>query len=642
MWFCARCGNRKPSPLSECATCAQAPAGSARCPACGADVPGPSRLGRLNCPACKADFGDYASWLAQCRADAYAAHPAPTHVPAFQPGPPPRHLRSVAFGFLAAAPLQILGGWLVPDVLIPCLVLAALQVAAGVVLLKKVSGADGWARLAAGLSALVPVLILPGFFFVWAFRYFCRPESTSHFGPPPEPASPAVRSRTLLLLFLLVVAGLLTYAFLVDPALRAADAWEEPLSGALGAAAEVRLFYARHSGWIILGGLGGFLVLALLGGIRKQPFLNIAGLAALAFAALGPALGVPALAFRRAVARAETLRLETDLNTILRGLQEPDAKSRLAAARRLEALGRDVRTAVPALEKALEDVDARVRTAAARALSLIQPRSDRAVAVLVDAFRSHRADVDGLTAALLRFGPRARPAMPHLLATLPASAVPLLAEIGAPAVPGLVEALGRTSPDARRRALEVLRRIGPDARGAAAAVEAAMKDPDPGVAAEAVRAYGAILREKALSTLYELARGDSPLRSAAAEALCALGQREGLSGRPEPGNHLNAVRRPAQWDHLRRLAVDDDLEGTAGELLDELAARAVMCVESGVPLTSFRRLYGSARKRSALDLILALDIPFVLEEDRIRVLTPEQAAAFWTQWIFEALADRSR
>jgi hypothetical protein len=61
-----------------------------------------------------------------------------------------------------------------------------------------------------------------------------------------------------------------------------------------------------------------------------------------------------------------------------------------------------------------------------------------------------------------------------------------------------------------------------------------------------------------------------------------------------------------------------------------------------VPLTSFRRLYGSARKRSALDLILALDVPFVLEEDRIRILTPERAAEFWTKWVFEALADRSR
>ncbi|HEX7897621.1 MAG TPA: hypothetical protein VF950_07655, partial [Planctomycetota bacterium] len=59
-------------------------------------------------------------------------------------------------------------------------------------------------------------------------------------------------------------------------------------------------------------------------------------------------------------------------------------------------------------------------------------------------------------------------------------------------------------------------------------------------------------------------------------------------------------------------------------------------------LLRFHRFYGSARKRSALDLLQALDLPFVLEEDRIRVLSPAQAKEFWIQWTFEALADRSR
>src|SRR5688572_9219981 len=181
MWFCARCGHAKPSPLSECATCASAETVTSaaaavprRCPACGVDAPGPAVLGRLTCPACRNDFGDYADWVAQCRAAAYAAHPAPSHTPPFQPGPPPPHLRRVAIGFLLAAPLQAVGGAVVRDLLIPCLLLAALQLAAGLALLQKRRGADGLARLAAGLSVLLPVLFLPGLFFMWAFHYFCR------------------------------------------------------------------------------------------------------------------------------------------------------------------------------------------------------------------------------------------------------------------------------------------------------------------------------------------------------------------------------------------------------------------------------------------------------------------------------------
>jgi HEAT repeat protein len=656
MWFCARCGHAKPSPLSECATCASAEtvtsaaaAAPKRCPKCGGDVPGPSSLGRLTCPACRNDFGDYAEWLAQCRAAAYAAHPAPSHAPPFEPGPPPVHLRKVAIGFLAAAPLQVLGGLLAPDVLLPCLLLAALQLAAGGILLKGLRGADGLARLAAGLSVLLPVPYVTAFFFMWVFHYFCRPEVASHYGPPTASASPTARARVLLALFFLAIAGLLTQAFLVTPALRTALAWQEPLSGPLAAAHDVLQFYWRHSDWIILGGVGGFWVLGLLGGLRRRLFFPCAGLAAAALFLLGPALAVPSILFRREAAKAEALGLESDLNTLLWALKEPDPKMRLASARRIEALGRDARTAVPALEKALEDVDARVRTAAALALSVLKPQSDRAVAALIDALAQARSplwEVDALTSALLRFGPRARPALRTLLADLPksSSGVALLAEIGAPALPGLLEMLGHPAPDARRRALEVLRRIGPDARGVATAVEAAMKDPDVQTAAEAVRAFGEIQREKALPALYELICGDSPLKPAAAEALCALGERDGLAGQPRPGNHLNAVRRPAQWDHLRRAAVDHDVDGTKGEILEELATRAVMCVESSPDverdLLPFQRFYASARKRSILDLLQALDLPFVLEEDRIRILAPARAKDFWTQWTFEALAGR--
>src|SRR5204862_3633897 len=88
-----------------------------------------------------------------------------------------------------------------------------------------------------------------------------------------------------------------------------------------------------------------------------------------------------------------------------------------------------------------------------------------------------------------------------------------------------------------------------------------------------------IHREKAIPLLRPLLAEDKPTAKAAAEALCALGQRDAMSELPQGSSSMNALRQPAIWDHLSRAVVEKDVEGTGTEILVELAERAVTCAD---------------------------------------------------------------
>jgi len=173
-----------------------------------------------------------------------------------------------------------------------------------------------------------------------------------------------------------------------------------------------------------------------------------------------------------------------------------------------------------------------------------------------------------------------------------------------------------------------------------------VKDEDPGARAEAIAALGEIHRDKAVPVLRDLLRGDKAAAKAAADALCALGQRDGLAELPQGSPSMNALRTPALWDHLSRTVLDRDLEGSGSEILSDLAERGGMCADlatecADLPsMTSFRRISASSRKRSVIDVLQSLGVEFVLESDRIRVLTPEQARALWAEWLAEQAKKR--
>jgi HEAT repeat protein len=216
-----------------------------------------------------------------------------------------------------------------------------------------------------------------------------------------------------------------------------------------------------------------------------------------------------------------------------------------------------------------------------------------------------------------------------------------LVEIGPASIPGLTKALEHPDAAVRRRAARALRLQGPTARSAVPALSERLKDSDPGVRIDAAAALGEIHREKAVPMLLELLRSDRAASKAAAEALCALGQREGLAELPQGSSSMNALRTPALWDHLRRTPIESDLEGSGAEILSELAERGGMCADLAPEcaeqpaLASFRRIAAASRKRSILEALHTFDVQFVLEPDRIRVLTSDQARAFWSEWLAE-------
>jgi HEAT repeat protein len=214
-------------------------------------------------------------------------------------------------------------------------------------------------------------------------------------------------------------------------------------------------------------------------------------------------------------------------------------------------------------------------------------------------------------------------------------------ELAPASIPGVKELLGDRDPAVRRRAAHALRLIGPVARSAAGTLDEALRDSDVGVRAEAALALGEIQREKAIPELLPLLKDEPAAARAAAEALCALGVKDGLPLLSQGSNALNALRTPALWDHLNRTVLDRDIEGTATELVMDLGERAVLCPEvspecSDLPsLQPFRRIHATARRRTVLEALSSLDAPFVLDSDRLRILTPEQARAFWVEWLAE-------
>jgi len=310
----------------------------------------------------------------------------------------------------------------------------------------------------------------------------------------------------------------------------------------------------------------------------------------------------------------------------------------------MSVVGRNAKVLVPALLRSLKDPDRRVRLAAAVALAQFEPSVEGIFAILIGALEDDRCssdEKDRAAVALGYYGPRARPALQPLLERLRYgdAATLALVEIGPASIPGLTAALMDKDAKVRKRAARALRLQGPMARSAVPLLIDRVKDDDRDVRTESVAALGEIHREKAVPILLDVLRQDKSASKAAAEALCALGQRDGLAELPQGSPALNALRQPAIWDHLGRAVLDKDVEGSAAEVLVELAERASTCAEIGSEaadhpsLKPFRRIFAATRKRSVLEVLNSLDVDFVLEPDRIRVLSADQARAFWTEWL---------
>ncbi len=112
------------------------------------------------------------------------------------------------------------------------------------------------------------------------------------------------------------------------------------------------------------------------------------------------------------------------------------------AAHDLAWLGPKAHEAIPALKKALADKRPQVRFSSAAALAFIEPAATESIPVLVDALNhldDRELEVSDAPAALARFGPKARAAVPKLAELVRKGSTD----------PGLVEALVQIDPDGK-------------------------------------------------------------------------------------------------------------------------------------------------------------------------------------------------
>jgi len=651
---CQRCGEPMPPEEAACSRCERAlsPAPASfetlppkRCTSCRTEITARAVEGLLHCPACGTEFEDHEEWVRRCRVAAFSAT-RPLPQPAEPPPPRPSWLGAAGLSLLLSAALYLAAGLVIgrAGLIVPCIALALVQAIAGLAVLTRWRSADGFVRFAAGLSALVPVFAFPVVYFVGLFALFTRPELLKYYGTRADPVPERLRHPMLAwLIVVLGVAGGLQ-ALLVAGAVQTARRWNDPLSPLLELGARTNSFFVQQWIWAPVGLLGGLCILGLWGRINRGGFLAVATLSIAAVVGLSAPPAVEAHVYSRLAGEAEKYLEEKDVQRLLWGTREPDAKIRIAALWSMEATSRSARIAVPVFARALKDEDRRVRLAGACGLARFDPAAEGAIPILIAALEDDRAsgdEAERAARALGYLGPRARPALSLLLDRFRQSDAPLLAmvELAPASIPGVAAQLGDPDPAARRRAARALRMIGPAARSAAAGLAGALKDPDSGVRAEAALALGEIQRDKAVEELRPLLKDDPAVARAAAEALCALGLKDGLAQLSQGSNALNALRTPALWDHLGRTLLDRDVEGTATEIVMDLGERAVLCPEvspecGDLPsLQPFRRLFATARRRSVLEALSSLDASFVLDSDRLRILTPDQARAFWMEWL---------
>ena len=183
-------------------------------------------------------------------------------------------------------------------------------------------------------------------------------------------------------------------------------------------------------------------------------------------------------------------------------------------------IGPAAQVALPNIRKALEDVDIEVRIAAARALrKLKQPLSASQIIAL------HDEDESLNYLALVEIGKLPPPfddAISVLLEIRMGEAPLILAEIGQPAVPALLNALNSPNPDVRRTGARALANIEELPKHALDTLIEAMHD-DVAIAQSAVRGLAKKDSEQALNAVFALLKHkQKEVRLAGVNALARL------------------------------------------------------------------------------------------------------------------------
>lgn len=164
-------------------------------------------------------------------------------------------------------------------------------------------------------------------------------------------------------------------------------------------------------------------------------------------------------------------------------------------------------------------------------------------------------------------------------------------------------------------------------------------------------AIAALEPREAADLLLPLLQDPQPfVRYAAASSLCSLGKREGTATLLEdrrPLSSLNALRAPELWDRLRRERFTMDPRATREEAISQIGRDLGLQVEWGTTSVKWRSSFvldGTSADepvRTRLDALRLSchqlrhfsNVPeFVLEPDRLCILSATEGAEFWRAW----------
>jgi HEAT repeat protein len=343
-----------------------------------------------------------------------------------------------------------------------------------------------------------------------------------------------------------------------------------------------------------------------------------------------------------------TLRANDAMPILLRLFVDGNGSARTAAGEALRHF--DGALVAPALlrESAGKPLDVRLRTVellgefdtatAGPWLSTLLSRDepdDLRIEVLRTLMRAGAADCRSTLVPLLDDpGPQVR-----------SFAARVLAELGACDVaPRLNEALSADDPNAKVHAILGLTAL--NARSSSAKIASIalnVRNPD-WVRLAALRAMEKLggtddiraLRPLLIDPLYEM-------RSTSAKVLCWLGDPDAIGVVFEETRSwicLNAIRSPQEWARLTSLPVGDDLRGTRRDVLERLAAVAGKIMDWSQPWENREADLAVpcvvlSRRKSIAEAIrdqMPTGIEFVVETDRIRVVSREISSDFWKAW----------
>jgi len=175
----------------------------------------------------------------------------------------------------------------------------------------------------------------------------------------------------------------------------------------------------------------------------------------------------PALPEPRTVALPRNGLYATQVQELVRALNDVDGSVRWRAAVALGQLGPSAAEAARPLAEALEDPEETVRWEAAKALGRIGPGAREAVPALAAALGEEDEVLRDAAAAALGFlGVAAQNAVPALIRSLgsggagePDATIETLVKLGRVSVPALIEALNEDDPVIRSRAAAALTRV---------------------------------------------------------------------------------------------------------------------------------------------------------------------------------------